>query len=247
MLKRNSNAHMLSIFILFFKAYCLFLKGLGLKWTDGAWSAVNTAERRKKQQDMQILLYEDLLVTDWHSCYLLLPLTVTLLDPQDRMSSSDRHQGCLLHMDRQGMAVVSCKERHRRILWSQHSHSAVRGKDKAWGQQGKTDTATVRSTFQGGSHFLVAGHPSSEDHCATSYTSALFLLRAFIILFDRVVIGHVNCNHIYSMKISENAPEWKDIHGHVPDCMLNMAHTTSGTSLLRDYDVTDPSYHFQWG
>ena len=182
---------------------------------------------------------------------LLLSSSSTDGDPawptRQRMSSSDRHQGCLLHMDRQGMAVVSCKERHRRILWSQHSHSAVRGKDKAWGQQGKTDTATVRSTFPGGSHFLVAGHPSSEDHCATSYTSALFLLRAFIILFDRVVIGHVNCNHIYSMKISENAPEWKDIHGHVPDCMLNMAHTTSGTSLLRDYDVTDPSYHFQWG
>ena len=95
--------------------------------------------------------------------------------------------------------------------------------------------------------FLVAGHPSSEDHCATSYTSALFLLRAFTILFDGVVNGHVNCNHIHSMRTAEKALEWKDIHGHVPDCMLNMAHTTSGTSLLRDCDVTDSSYHFQWG
>ena len=35
-----------------------------------------------------------------------------------------------------------------------HSRPAMHAKDKARGQQSKTDTATVGSTFPGGSHFL---------------------------------------------------------------------------------------------
>lgn len=197
-------------FSFIFQSILSLFEGLGLKWTDGAWSAVNTAERLKKQQDMQILLYKDLVVTDWHSCYLL-PLTVTLLRPtRQRMSSSDRHQGCLLHMDRQRMCCeLQGKTQKNSLKPAQPLSCPCKG-------QG------LRPTEQ-------EGHSSCKIHfprrlsLSCGWTSVLWgpmchflhispvLTEGFAIPYLIELSLAMSIATISTLKISENAPEWKDI------------------------------------
>ena len=169
------------------------------------------------------------------SC-LLLPQTVTPTDPQGRewASQTGVNRGCYTQTDR-AWPLWAAEQRHGRILQGPHSQPAVRAEDGAWGQS--IFWAEADRERQGHSSckihlprrlsLLVAGHPSSEDHCSTPSTSSLFLPRVFISLFDGVITGHVNCSHAHSLENSRECTECKDIRRQLSNCMSVMGHTTS--------------------
>lgn len=125
---------------------CLFVKGLGLKGTDRAWSAVSIAEILKKARELQILLYRRH-SHNWH----FLSSSSTDSDPdwptRQRMGTSDRHQVQLLHMDRHGRCELQRKDTGGFSKVSTATQlSRLTERDR--------DTAAVRSSFPGGCPFL---------------------------------------------------------------------------------------------
>ena len=109
---KRTPMHTCCLLLFYFLSIFSLFEGAGSQWADGAWSAVNTAERLKKKQDMQILLYKDVLVTGWHSYCLLPPLTVTLPDPQDRERAAQTgiKGDCYTWTDRAWLLWVSGKD-----------------------------------------------------------------------------------------------------------------------------------------